>query len=135
MLKKVIEHFDNEIFILQSPGIATVLVFREHAPNYLKLEDDGMEDVTLCLQTIAKEIVKETKSNQCSFTSYNKHIDKQAISDCVSETLLYLLAAISPKLNTALLQSLLIGNIITSILNNRPTPLQIGIGALMGDHI
>ena len=48
--------------------------------------------------------------------------------------LLDLLTAISPKLNTASLQSLLIGNIITSVLNNQPTPFQISIGALMGDH-
>ena len=52
LLKKVIGHFDDDIFTLQSPGIASVLVLKTRAPQYLKLVYDDMDDLHLSLQKI-----------------------------------------------------------------------------------
>ena len=48
--------------------------------------------------------------------------------DCIST----LLQAVSPKLDKTL-PLLLIGNIITSVVNNTATELQIALGVLLGD--
>ena len=55
-------------------------------------------------------------------------------SACISETLLKLLTMINPTFADQSSQALMIGSIITSIVTNQPTPLQIGIGVLMSDH-
>ena len=135
LVTKVSEHFGNKIIALQSPGIATLLVFREHAPNFMKLVDDETEDdLQVCLQKVAKHVVKESKDKKDNLTTYNKHIDKETASACISETLLELLTMISPKFADQSLQSLMIGSIIASVVTNQPTPLQIAIGVLMSDH-
>lgn len=51
----------------------------------------------------------------------------------MSETLIKLLSNISTKFQNSL-QSLMIGNIVTSMVTCQPTPMQIAIGVLLGDH-
>ena len=62
---------------------------------------------------------------------YTREISKSVAAESVSGTLLLLLHKISPSLNTDSLTSLLIGNMVTSVLGHLPTPLQIALGALM----
>lgn len=133
-MKKVSEHFSDEMIALQSPGIATLLVFREHAPKNMKLiDDDTDDDLELCLQKVAKKVGKESKEKN-NFTTYNKHIDKEIASASIGETLLDLLTVISPKFADQSLQSLMMSSIIASIVTNQPTSLQIAISVLMSDH-
>ena len=80
-MKKVCEHFGEEIIALQSPGIATLLVFREHAPKNMKLVEDETDDtMEICLKTIAKQITKESKDSKNNLDPYNKHISKETAS-------------------------------------------------------
>ena len=61
------------------------------------------------------------------------NIDAQIAQESVSCTVQNLLALISTKLeNTP--PALPIGNIITSVLRNRPTDLQIALGVLLRDY-
>ncbi|KAG0716279.1 hypothetical protein GWK47_010093 [Chionoecetes opilio] len=101
----------------------------------MKLVDDETDDdLELCLQKVAKQVVKESKDKKNNLTAYNKHIDKETASACISETLLEFLTTISPKFADQSLQSLMIGSIIASVVTHQPTPLQIAIGVLMSDH-
>lgn len=135
LVKKVKDHFGDAMIALQSHGIATLLVFREHAPKNMKLVDDNTDDdLELCLQKVAKKVTKESKEEKIQLDAYNKHINKEVASACVSETLFDLLTAISPKFADHSMQSLMIGSIISSVITNQPTPLQIAIGILMSDH-
>jgi hypothetical protein len=135
LVKKVCEHFGEVMIALQSPGIATLLVFREHAPMHMKLVADKTDDtMELYQQNIAKQIVKESKEEKSNLVAYNKHINKEIASACISETLLDLLTAISPKFANHSLQSLMIGSIISSVVTNQPSSLQIALGVLMSDH-
>ena len=61
------------------------------------------------------------------------HINKQSASACISDTLLKLLYNISSSFNNSL-SSIMVGNIITNVVINMPTPLQIALGVLLGDH-
>lgn len=83
---------------------------------------------------IVKQILKETRDKMTKTTTYNKHIDKEIVSADISETLIDLLTAISPKFGNQSLQSLMIGSIVTSVVTNQTTPLQTAIGILMSDH-
>ena len=135
LVKRVSEHFGKAMLALQSPGIATLLIFRQHAANKLKLiDDDTDDDLELCKQKVAKQILKETKEKMTKETTYNKHIDKEIASAGISETLFDLLNVISRKFDNQSLQSLMIGAIITSVVTNQSTSLQTAIGVLMSDH-
>ena len=58
---------------------------------------------------------------------YNTRIDKDLAKEETSSTLLTLLSNVSEKLDNNL-PALLIGNIVTSMLTNKPTSLQIALG-------
>ncbi len=101
----------------------------------VKLVDDVTDDdLELCKENVAKQIVKETKEKKINQKMYCKHIDKDIASACVSETLLHLLAAVSPKFDYQSLQSPMIGNIIASVVASQATSLQIALGVLMSNH-
>lgn len=134
LVQKVIQHFGDEMLPLHSPGMATLLVFRKHVAKNLRLIDDDENDFTdECVRKLGRQIMKECEASKHDFKSYNKHIDWEVASECVSETLIKLLSAISPKFQNSL-QSLMVGNIVSSKVTGQPTPLQIAIGVLLGDH-
>lgn len=81
--------------------------------------------MTICnyANKIVKQILKETRDKMTKAITYNKHIDKEIVSADISDTLIDLLTAISPKFGNQLLQSLMIGSIVTSVVTNQTTPL------------
>ena len=62
--------------------------------------------------------------------NYKEHLDYDSTSTFASRTVLNLLSSLSPKLDNTL-PALLIGNIITSVLTNHPTQLQITLAVLL----
>jgi len=114
--------------------MATLLVFRKHVAKNLRIMDDDENSfMDECVKKVGKQIMKESRALKCDFKSYNKHIDLDVASECTSETLTQLLSSISPKFENSP-QSLMVGNIISSMVTCQPTPLQITIGVLLGDH-
>ena len=54
LVRKVSDYFGEAILVLQSPGIATLLIFRQHAAKTIKLiDDDTDDDIELCKQKVA----------------------------------------------------------------------------------
>ncbi len=54
----------------------------------VKLVNDVIsDDLDLCKEKVAKQIVKETKEKKINHKMYCKHIDKDIASACVSENL------------------------------------------------
>jgi len=82
---------------------------------------------------VGKQIMRESRALKHDFKSYNKHTDRDAATECISETLIQLLSLISPKFENSL-QTVMVGNIISSRVTCQPTPLQIAIGVLLGNH-
>ena len=62
-----------------------------------------------------------------------ENIFKDVASVCASETLMKLLSAIKPNFQNSL-QFIMICNIISSLVNSQPTPLQIALGVHLGNH-
>ena len=134
LVETVIQHFADDMLALHSPGVATLLVFRKHAATNLRLVDDDQNgDMDECIRKVGKQIMKETKAAKHDFKSYTKHIDRELALECISETLVKLLSAIKPTFHNSL-QSIMVGNIVSSVVTSQPTPLQIAIGVLLGDH-
>ena len=134
LVEKVLLHCGDEVLSLYSPGMATLMVFRKHVPTYLKLVDDGENDfIDECVREVGEQIMKEAKEMKRDFNSYSKHINIEIASESASGTLSKLLSVITPKFNNSL-QSIMVGNIVCSLVTCQPTPLQIAFGVLLGDH-
>jgi hypothetical protein len=118
-----LNHFGEDLLVLSGNGVASLLVFRSQA-HLISSNDDI--DVT----PIAKTIKKECAEKSADRYTYKTRLYAEDATEACSDILLKLLAELSPKLdhtNTALL----IGNIITSVLTNRPTTLQITLGTIL----
>ena len=120
-------HFGKDILVLSSPGIANIVIFRTHASSLLHVieEDDDDFNFNKLGKTIQKEILTIPKQKEI----FNKRIDFQMAVDDTSPTLMTVLKCISPKFENSL-HSVLIGNIVTSIVSNRATTLQIDLAIL-----
>uniref|UniRef100_UPI00358F791D uncharacterized protein isoform X1 n=1 Tax=Myxine glutinosa TaxID=7769 RepID=UPI00358F791D len=126
-------HFSGDLLVLSSPGFASIITFRANTAVILKLvKDDDEDDVPTCIGKVGKQTAKECAAIVWDKSSYNTHIDVNTAAESVSSTLLTLLTAISPKLTTSL-PAMLIGSIITSMVTNGPTDLQVALGVLMRD--
>ena len=53
-------HFNEELFVLNCPGYASLLIFRKSKTPYLKLvKDDEGDNLDSCITVVAKQISKE----------------------------------------------------------------------------
>ena len=100
-------------------------MFRSTASNILRVVD--FEEDNKSPVVAAKPIVRECKELYIDKNMYNTRIDKDLAKDETSSTLLTLLSNVSEKLDNNL-PALLIGNIVKSMLTNKPTALQIALG-------
>ena len=119
--------------VLSSPGVSSNVVFRNKAPTLLKLvPNDDDSDLDMSIKNVGEQIVGEVKVLKSYKGHYNIRICKETAAESACDTILVLLAKISPKLDRTL-PDILIGNIITSLLTNSFTTLQIALGLLMKD--
>ena len=108
--------------MLSGTGVANLLVFRSKASALLRLVQGEDDDVDVSLEAIGRRIVSETKQLIPDTNTYHAGIDLDLALDCVSPTLLALLAKLSTKLNHTA-PAALIGNIVSSVINNCYTDL------------
>jgi hypothetical protein len=131
LLMTLEKHFDDELLVLSSQGIASIVIFRSNSAQMLKIaKDNDGEEVSRASAILSKQVIKECQEMPVDKWSYRTHIDKYVVAESCSDTVQSLLAAISPKLDQTL-PALLIGNIITSVLQNRSTDLQVSLGVLL----
>lgn len=93
---------------------------------------EDSEDPDKPTESLARKIHKESMEIPHDSTQYRSQIDKTVAAQYISKSLAYLLAKIHPGLDNTL-PSLLVGNIVSSVVNHYTTPLQLGIGLLMGE--
>jgi hypothetical protein len=114
---------------MHSSEMVTLLVFRKHVSKNLRIMDDQNSFIDECVKKVGKKIMQESRALKSEFKSLKKHIDRDLASVCISETLMKLLSLISSKFENSL-QSLMVGNIISSVITCQSTHLQISIGVL-----
>ena len=99
----------------------------------LNLVNDSDEDeLSILTDKLAKTITSEVRDISVDKSRYNVRITKEDISKSVNSTLMDLLGKLSANMDYTL-PALLIGNIVTSIISNNPTNLQIALGNLIRD--
>ena len=128
VVQQLSELFGKELVVLSAVGLANILVFWEKVHNVLQVGEDEEDDMSI--GKVAKQIIKESKKLSPDKTSYCTRINRSMATREVSYTLKCLLSSISDKLGSTL-PALLIGNIITSVINNQPTSLQVALGFLV----
>lgn len=133
LISKLSEHYKEELLVLSSPGIATILAFKSHASKALHVISDFEDDDSdFAVTKVTKKIYQEVGEMTPDRDKYCTRLNHETASANVSSTVLNLLARLSPKLDNSL-PALLIGNIITAVLTNYPTQLQIALGVLLRD--
>ena len=111
--------------MLSSSGLAKVLVFWKHASSMMKIAESN--DQPTDVSKAAKCIWKEISNLVLNKDEYEQRVDKTAAKECVSETLTALLSQKSDDLSANELPAILIGNIIPSVVQKKPTSLLIDL--------
>ena len=133
LIEKLSNRFQDELIVLSCTGYANIVTFYNNTTVFQKLiKEDDKFDITQSIKNIAKQIVQECKSINYDSVSYLLHMNKELAAASVSPTLQSLLSAVSKKFDQSL-PALIIGNIVTRVVMNRPTDLQIALGVLMRD--
>jgi hypothetical protein len=130
IVKEVSEYFGKDLLLLSATGLANILMFRSRATDLVKIEDDPEDDTCRSISKIARLIAKESKDLSPNKQVYLTRMNKSIASQSVSSTLSSLLCTITQELDSTL-PALLIGNIVTSVITNRPTSLQIALSVLV----
>ena len=104
-------------------------MFCDTVPRGLKLVDDNDDDGMI--QNISKAIYRECKNLVHDKNQHTIRIDKQTGINSVSATP-YLSVRKSVRHSLVQTAIIVIGSIITSAVTNQPTPLQIGLGVILG---
>ena len=117
------------LVILSAPGYHKVVMFHDNARATLKVtkDEDEEDNIDAALNVIVKAIKAEVVAIEYKKNTYTRNI---SMSIAVSGTIQLLLQKLSPSLGAESLTSLLIGNILTSVLRNHATPLQLALGVL-----
>lgn len=115
-----------DILVLSAPGIANILLFRDHIVQHMQVVSDDEDDLNETSESAAKRIRDESKQLKQDQSSYDASINlDDSLCNC-SPTLLELLSKVSPKLS-ATLPAAMISNMVT-LVNSKPTALHIGMG-------
>ena len=130
LVERLLFDYKDDVILLSSPGIANILVFKTQANHILRIQEVDDED-EIHVQAVAKSIVKEIKEMTFNKNVYQAKLDLISSQQDVSCTLSKLLRYVSPQLTELSLPSLLVGNLITSVVAKRYTSLQIALAILV----
>ena len=131
LVTQLVEHFSGSLLALSSPGIATILAFQSGAAKALHIVPDQEDDDTdFAIGKLKRKICQEVNHINFDRNSYKSHLDYDTALECTSNTVMNVLSSLSPKLDNTL-SAVLIANIITSVLANHPTDLQISLAVLL----
>ena len=109
----------DDLVILSASGYRKVVMFHDNAGATLRVtkDEDEEDNIKVALNVIVKAIKAEVVAIE-----YEKNPTRNISMSIAVE---------SVSLGTESLTSLLIGNIVTSVLRNHATPLQIALGVLI----
>ena len=122
-------YFKGELIVLSSQGYANILTFQSSA--HLKLvKDEDMSNLVSSIAQVAKKVISETKDINMDKSTYTVNLAFQTAEESVSVALQKLLSCLSQKFDNHSLPALLIGNIVTGVLRNQRTDLEVSLGVL-----
>ena len=104
----------DEIAILTSPGLASLVVFSKGSSLHLASDSEDKQDDDVIITRLAKSISAEIMEFKPDKSRYDIRVSKENMMASVSPMLMNLLLEISGNLDGTL-PALLIGNIVTSV--------------------
>ena len=132
MLSEIKSFFGQEVIPISSPGVATLIMFREKAGSLLRLvEDHSQDEVCGLIKPLAKKIRNEIFQVKRDTKIYTTRVNKTSIMEQCSPTFSQLLNEISPTFCDSP-SSLMVGSIVSSKVTKHPTDLQIALGTFLG---
>ena len=127
LIEKLRRQMGDEIDVVTSNGQQTIVVFKSQVAKKLRIKGD---DPDYHLKKVAKSIKEEIESIALDRNHYTIDLDRDNTAESSSITVQKMLEYISPKFKDSL-QSIMIGNMITSFVRNQPTDLQVALSALL----
>ena len=109
------------MLLLSAKGFANIL-FHNRASELVQLVEYEEDDVSV--GRLAKRIVTESKELAPTMNTYQTWMSKGIAAEAASPTLMKILSFISKDFDSTM-PTLLIGNMITSVITNQPTALRI----------
>ena len=132
-LLKLLSNHINDLVILSAHGYRKIVMFKDNGRATLKVtkDDEEEDEIDIALDVLVKVIKAEVGQIEYEKQSYKREMSKSTAAESVSGTLQLLLQRLSPSLDADSLTSLLIGNMVTSVICSYQTPLQIALGVLI----
>lgn len=131
LIIKLEEFFGDELLVLSGKGVANLVVFRQMASELLRLPIIDDDDEVL-VDTVGSQIEQEIKDLPVNKNTYKTRVNLDIVSNECSNTLLSLLSRLSKK-PCSYLPNVLVANMITCLVTNHPTSLQIALAVLLRD--
>ena len=123
----MLDFSDGALVSFHARGYAKWICFKDHAQGVLKLaQTDSTEDI---IENIVRAIYDECKDLKIDAENYDTHVSCDRSMDFTPATPIKELKSI-PDRFTNFLFSTLISNIVTSVVKNNATPLQLSLGIL-----
>ena len=113
------QYFGNDLLVLTSPGISSIVVFREKASTLFNITDEVTSDLDTSLSIVSKHVTNEVKGIAMNKNKYTTEFDRDSALESVSDTVMSFLAMLSPKLDKTL-PAIIIGSMITTALHCHP---------------
>ena len=131
LISKVVEKFGRDMILYHLQDILS-LAFKSCAAKVFHVIPDDTDDMSEAIEKVAKKIKVEIDNIETDRKNYHSHIDKDICSNFQSNTLDDVLSRVSQKQQQSL-PALLISKIITSVVKNLATPLQVTLAVLLRD--
>ena len=130
LVLNVLKYFGDSIIALSGNGVANVYAFKTKENSFIKQEYESQDIDTMWIRKVGLKIRKEIEEIPSNRKHYQTRVNLKNIMENVSPTLLTLLCEISNSFKSSLMAGM-IGNMITSTVNQLAQPIQVGIGVLL----
>jgi len=129
LVEKLADKFGDTLLVLSSPGIVSILLFKQKAASLFKVQEEQEEEIDV--RAIAKQIITEIREIPYNKDTYKTQINAKLAKEEVSPTLAKLLSNVSADLTEDSLPAILIGNMITSLVAKRKTDLLVDLAVMI----
>ena len=89
------QYFGNDLLVLTSPGISSIVVFREKASTLFNITDEVTSDLDTSLSIVSKHVTNEVKGIAINKNKYTTEFDRDSALKSVSDTYVFFSYAVS----------------------------------------
>lgn len=121
----------DDIYVFTCPGVSSMIMLKQKASGIVKNTPEVNDDVYSSMEVLSK-LIKEEAANVPNSKSVYGLLDTENLLEECSDALLTFSSKLSPNFEKSL-AAVLIGKIVTSVITNRFTKLQLSLSVLAND--